>query len=222
MANRSKFPSGTLAETAAYVEQRGLKLGIYTDLGEHTCAGFPGSGGPKNADGSWGHYCKDAATFAAWGIHYIKQDFCGPRPGNCGTSDDAGGKACCAPAHSRTPHPRDSSLAVRADSIMSECIAKTKKPIIFSLCSWGSDQPWTYGPAIANSWRTTADQQPLWESVMRSVDNQLVALPAAGQEADGRAVGLAASSAALLVGVATCVPVRPRPARETFLAMEGS
>ena len=63
---------------------------------------------------------------------------------------------------------------------MSECIAKTKKPIIFSLCSWGSDQPWTYGPAIANSWRTTADQQPLWESVMRSVDNQLVALPAAG------------------------------------------
>ena len=49
-----------------------------------------------------------------------------------------------------------------------------------------------------------------------------VALPAAGQEADGRAVGLAASSAALLVGVATCVPVRPRPARETFLAMEGS
>ena len=44
----------------------------------------------------------------------------------------------------------------------------------------------------------------------------------AGQEADGRAVGLAASSAALLVGVATCVPVRPRPARETFLAMEGS
>ena len=49
-----------------------------------------------------------------------------------------------------------------------------------------------------------------------------VALPVAGQEADGRAVGLAASSAALLVGVATCVPVRPRPARETFLAMEGS
>ena len=27
---------------------------------------------------------------------------------------------------------------------------------------------------------------------------------------------------ALMVGVATCVPVRPRPARETFLAMEGS
>ena len=49
-----------------------------------------------------------------------------------------------------------------------------------------------------------------------------VALPAEGQAADGRAVGLAASSAALLVGVATCVPVRPRPARETFLAMEGS
>ena len=180
MANRSKFPSGTLAETAAYVEQRGLKLGIYTDLGEHTCAGFPGSGGPKNADGSWGHYCQDAATFAAWGIHYIKQDFCGPRPGNCGTSDDAGGKACCAPATTLPPRHPGLTHCVGADSIMSECIAKTKKPIIFSLCSWGSDQPWTYGPAIANSWRTTADQQPLWDSVMRSVDNQLVALPAAG------------------------------------------
>lgn len=160
MANRTKFPSGTLAPVAKYVESKGLQLGIYTDLGVHTCAGYPGSGGPKNPDGSYGHYCQDAQTFADWGIHYIKQDFCGPRPGNCGTSDDAGGKACY--------------------TIMSECIAKTKKPIIFGLCSWGSDQPWTYGPAIANLWRTTADQQPLWESIMRSVDNQLVALSSAG------------------------------------------
>ena len=160
MANYTKFPSGTLAPIAKYVESKGLKLGIYTDLGTHTCAGYPGSGGAKNPDGSYGHYCQDAQTFADWGIHYIKQDFCGPRPGNCGAPDDAGGKACY--------------------TIMSDCILKTKKPIIFGLCSWGADQPWTYGPKIANLWRTTADQQPLWESVMRSVDNQIVALPAAG------------------------------------------
>jgi alpha-galactosidase len=55
MANRSKFPSGTLIEVSQYVAALGLRLGIYTDIGLNTCAGFPGS---------FGHYCEDAATFA--------------------------------------------------------------------------------------------------------------------------------------------------------------
>jgi alpha-galactosidase len=62
---------------------------------------------------------------------------------------------------------------------MSACIqthVEAGVPMVYSLCSWGSDEPWTYGPKIANSWRVSADQQPLWESVMRSVDNTKAAL----------------------------------------------
>ncbi len=45
----------------------GLKLGIYSDAGYLTCAGFPGSRGYEKVD---------AETFAAWGIDYLKYDNC--------------------------------------------------------------------------------------------------------------------------------------------------
>jgi len=46
---------------------RGLKLGLYADIGTQTCAGYPGS--IKHVD-------LDAATFAAWGIDMLKVDGC--------------------------------------------------------------------------------------------------------------------------------------------------
>uniref|UniRef100_A0A8B9TTB7 Alpha-galactosidase n=1 Tax=Anas platyrhynchos TaxID=8839 RepID=A0A8B9TTB7_ANAPL len=56
--------SGRLAD---YVHARGLKLGIYSDVGNQTCAGFPGS---------YGHYELDAQTFASWGVDLLKFDGC--------------------------------------------------------------------------------------------------------------------------------------------------
>eukprot|EP01052_Picozoa_sp_SAG31_P064733 SAG31_NODE_23572_length_501_cov_1.131841_1_plen_79_part_10 len=45
---------------------------VGTDLGEHTCAGYPGSGGAASTDKSgYGHYCQDAKTFAAWGVRCV-------------------------------------------------------------------------------------------------------------------------------------------------------
>lgn len=49
------------------VHSRGLKLGIYADVGEKTCAGYPGS---------FGHYETDAQTFADWGVDLLKFDGC--------------------------------------------------------------------------------------------------------------------------------------------------
>ena len=46
---------------------KGMKLGIYTDRGNTTCVGRPGSGG---------HEYQDAATFASWGVDYVKEDSC--------------------------------------------------------------------------------------------------------------------------------------------------
>lgn len=66
-----KFPHG-IAAVAAYVHQRGLKLGIYESAGTTTCAGYPGS---------IGHERQDAALFARWGVDYLKYDNCGDYQG---------------------------------------------------------------------------------------------------------------------------------------------
>lgn len=51
----------------AQVHSKGLKLGIYSDVGNKTCAGFPGS---------YNHYDLDAQTFASWGVDLLKFDGC--------------------------------------------------------------------------------------------------------------------------------------------------
>ena len=61
-----KFPNG-LPALVAYIHSKGLKAGIYTDLGPKTCAGY---------EGSYQHEEQDARTFAAWGIDLIEEDFC--------------------------------------------------------------------------------------------------------------------------------------------------
>ncbi|XP_050821034.1 alpha-galactosidase A isoform X2 [Gopherus flavomarginatus] len=67
-----RFPSG-IRKLADYVHSKGLKLGIYGDVGNKTCAGFPGS---------YGYYDLDAQTFADWGVDLLKFDGC-----NYGTQD---------------------------------------------------------------------------------------------------------------------------------------
>jgi alpha-galactosidase len=62
-----KFPSGIKA-LAAYVHQRGIKLGIYSDAAPLTCAGYTASLHFEQ---------QDAKTFASWDIDFLKYDYCG-------------------------------------------------------------------------------------------------------------------------------------------------
>lgn len=66
LPDTKKFPSGIPA-LVAYIHAKGLKAGIYTDVGPETCAGY---------EGSYGHEEQDAQTFASWGIDLIEEDFC--------------------------------------------------------------------------------------------------------------------------------------------------
>ena len=61
-----KFPHGIPA-LVDYIHRKGLKAGIYTDVGPQTCADY---------EGSFQHDVKDAQTFASWGIDLIEEDFC--------------------------------------------------------------------------------------------------------------------------------------------------
>lgn len=60
------FPSGIKALTE-YVNSRGVKLGIYSSNGTHTCEDYPASLRNERID---------AETFAEWGVEYFKYDFC--------------------------------------------------------------------------------------------------------------------------------------------------
>ena len=69
--DKNKFPNG-IKPVADYVHSKGLKFGIYSCDGTHTCAGYPGS---------FEHEFVDAQTFAEWGVDYLKYDNC-YRPNN--------------------------------------------------------------------------------------------------------------------------------------------
>ena len=62
----AKFPHGMKA-VADYVHSRGLKFGMYSCNGTHTCAGYPAS---------FEHEFTDAKTFAKWGVDFLKYDNC--------------------------------------------------------------------------------------------------------------------------------------------------
>jgi len=55
---------------ALQMHARGLKLGLYADVGRKTCAGYPGS---------ISHIDLDATTFAEWGVDMLKFDGCHAR-----------------------------------------------------------------------------------------------------------------------------------------------
>jgi alpha-galactosidase len=139
------FPSG-MKVLGDYVHEKGLKYGIYSDAGYQTCAGNPGS---------LGYETVDAATFAEWGIDYLKYD-------NCFHDDTA--------PEVRYP-PMQSALNA------------TGRPILFSMCEWGIDNPATWAPSLGNSWRTTGDISDNWEAMMTKVDQNAPLYKYAGKGA---------------------------------------
>ena len=66
IADPVKFPSGIKA-LAKYMHDRGMKLGIYSDAAQLTCARYTASLGFED---------QDARTFASWEIDYLKYDYC--------------------------------------------------------------------------------------------------------------------------------------------------
>ncbi len=114
-----KFPSGMKA-LADYVHSKGLKLGLYSDAGNKTCAGYPASRG---------HEYQDAITYAKWGIDYLKYDWCNTEGLN----------------------------AVGAYTTMRNALFAAGRPVVFSICEWGTNKPWLWAKNIGHLWRTTGD-----------------------------------------------------------------
>jgi alpha-galactosidase len=62
-----KFPGGFKA-LGDYIHEKGLKFGMYNDIGSNLCAGA--------AVGTCGHEKEDAESYAEWGVDFLKVDNC--------------------------------------------------------------------------------------------------------------------------------------------------
>lgn len=62
-----KFPSG-FRSLSDYIHAKGLKFGMYNDIGTNLCAGA--------AVGTCGHENADAASYMEWGVDFLKVDNC--------------------------------------------------------------------------------------------------------------------------------------------------
>lgn len=55
-----------------------------------------------------------------------------------------------------------------------------EKPIVYSICEWGTAQPWDWGRKAGNMWRTTHDIMPVWKSIVLLYDFTIKKYAAAG------------------------------------------
>ncbi|MGD0694137.1 MAG: glycoside hydrolase family 27 protein [Terriglobia bacterium] len=85
-------------------------------------------------EGSYGHEEQDARTYARWGVDFLKYDWCS----------------------AETVYPR--SEMPTAYKRMHDALLRTGRPMVFSLCQYGLEAVWKWGPAVGgNLWRTTDD-----------------------------------------------------------------
>jgi len=111
--------------------------------------GIYSSAGTKTCQGlpaSLGHEKEDAQSFADWGVDYLKYDNC---------------------FNQGVP-------AIERYKAMGDALAATGRPIVYSLCEWGANDPWLWGDSVnGDLWRTTGDISDRWSSMTSLLDQQV-------------------------------------------------
>jgi alpha-galactosidase len=129
-----KFPD--MRALADAIHARGLKLGIYSSPGPKTC---------ENFEGSLRHEERDAATYASWGVDFLKYDWCSYEE--------------IAPDHSLAE-------LQKPYLIMRDALAKVDRDIVYSLCQYGYGDVWKWGAQVGGHlWRTSGDLLDLWSNL---------------------------------------------------------
>jgi len=92
--------------------------------------------------GTYGHELQDAKTYASWGVDYVKEDWCNARGLDAPTQY----------------------------AKFRDALARSGRPIVFSICEWGYNEPWEWAPSVGNLWRTTEDIEDTWPSMLSNLD----------------------------------------------------
>ncbi|HSH19780.1 MAG TPA: glycoside hydrolase family 27 protein, partial [Draconibacterium sp.] len=129
------LPNGKFPDMKAmtdYIHEKGLKAGIYSTPGKVTC---------QRWCGSYGHERADADRYAKWGFDLLKYDLCtGAKP--------------FADLKSMVPGFDHKDFW----KPMADYLLVQDHDILFNLCQYGIDYPWTWAPTIGiQTWRTGGD-----------------------------------------------------------------
>lgn len=144
----AKFPD--MKALGNWLHEKGLKFGIYSSPGPQTCGGYLGS---------YKFEKLDAATYAGWGIDYLKYDWC---------------------SYGDLKEGKDTSLAAyqKPYKVMQAALRSQKRDIVYSLCQYGMKDVWKWGATVdGNCWRTTGDITDTWRSLSSIGFNQTVQFP---------------------------------------------
>jgi alpha-galactosidase len=140
-ADPNAFPDG-IAALARYVHDRGMLLGLYASPYDENCGQDP-------RIASAGHENTDARTFAAWGVDYLKYDWC---------HNDA-----------------DHDSQVKLFTAMRNALHATGRHIFYSINPNSSDNhnagaayDWS---GIADMTRNTTDLVPVWRDTLPPLDS---------------------------------------------------
>lgn len=79
--------------------------------------------------GSRGYEYIDAVTYAEWGVDFLKYDWC----------------------HNNGANAREAYFT------MCDALKSTGRPIVLSICEWGTNRPWEWGKGIGEMWRVSED-----------------------------------------------------------------
>jgi DUF1680 family protein len=115
-----------------YIHSYGLKAGLYSSPGPYTCQNFAGS---------YKHEKQDAEQYARWGFDLLKYDLCG------------GNKIL---KELREEDPEYSHKEYWKP--MATLLKNQNHDILFNLCQYGLEDPWTWAPDLGiQTWRTGGD-----------------------------------------------------------------
>lgn len=129
-----KFPD--MHALSTYVHAKGLKLGIYSSPGPLTCGGYTAS---------YQHELLDAKQYGAWGIDYLKYDWC---------------------SYGQIAPNTSLPELKRPYTVMRAALDSVRRDIVYSLCQYGMGKVWEWGATVGgNCWRTTGDITDTWESM---------------------------------------------------------
>jgi hypothetical protein len=133
---------GDMSNIVRFIHDLGLKAGIYTDAGRNGCSMYPDSGPKYFHTGSEDHYQQDFLQFSKWGFDYVKVDWCG------GSKENESGAVQYA----------------KVARVIQQAENTTGRALFFSICEWGSQNPWYWAPGVgeirSTIWRTGGDIIP--------------------------------------------------------------
>ena len=129
-----KFPD--MARLGRRMHDLGLKFGIYSSPGPLTCGGYTGS---------YQYEQNDAYSYAAWGVDYLKYDWC---------------------SYGRIAKDTSLTELKKPFEVMRDALGKVNRDIVLSLCQYGMGNVWEWGDSVGGQlWRTTNDITDTWRSM---------------------------------------------------------